>query len=208
MAISSQAPQECGEGSTTRAYGPDRIMEPHERAAVRRCSGCKVNLPVENFSSKAFLCRPCARQYLKGYRERNKEKLAALKKRYYDENRADILERKKDYTRAISKRVIALRLKKRREDPRALAKHNHSQALRRAAETQATPIWADRKKIADFYLEALTRSLGGVVKYSVDHIYPLRGDMVCGLHVPDNLRIIPLIENCSKQNRYPTEDIV
>lgn len=32
-AISSQAPQECGEGSTTSAWSPDRTVKHHERAA-------------------------------------------------------------------------------------------------------------------------------------------------------------------------------
>jgi len=128
--------------------------------------------------------------------------LALLKKRYYEENREIILARKREYTRAVSATVIAKRRDKRRNDPKSLAKHNHNGALRRSAEVRATPAWADLAKIESIYLAALNKSRETGIKYSVDHIYPLRGKTVCGLHVPDNLQVITLRENCSKQNSF------
>ena len=47
---------------------------------------------------------------------------------------------------------------------------------------------------------AVTRSTG--VQHSVDHIVPLLHPLVCGLHVSDNLRIIPLKENQVKCNHH------
>ena len=71
-------------------------------------------------------------------------------------------------------------------------------AKRRAKEKQATPQWltpAQWAEIRDVYevAEQLTQSSG--TPYQVDHIVPLEGRIVCGLHVPWNLRAIPGVEN-------------
>jgi len=74
-------------------------------------------------------------------------------------------------------------------------KKNAKEAKRRACLSQQTPAWADLKAIERFY-EACP--LG----YHVDHIVPLRGKNVSGLHVLNNLQYLPALENVSKGNRY------
>lgn len=68
-------------------------------------------------------------------------------------------------------------------------------AARRAHKIRATPSWADQKKIYAFY-ESCPEG------YHVDHVVPLRGRNVCGLHVIDNLQYLPAAENLSKGNRW------
>lgn len=68
-------------------------------------------------------------------------------------------------------------------------------SLRRARILQATPKWADLDKIRAIYKQAAELGM------TVDHIYPLKGKNVCGLHVENNLQIISSEDNSSKGNR-------
>lgn len=78
------------------------------------------------------------------------------------------------------------------------------QAFRRAKVREATPPWLTkehRKQIALIYREALRLSGETGVLHHVDHIVPLAGREVSGLHVPWNLRAIPAAENHKKSNK-------
>ena len=76
------------------------------------------------------------------------------------------------------------------------------QRKRFASKLHRTPSWADLKKIVLVYIEAayLTKETG--VKYVVDHIIPLQGKLVSGLHVDNNLQVITQKENNIKKNKY------
>ncbi|WP_331540772.1 hypothetical protein [Phenylobacterium sp.] len=64
-----------------------------------------------------------------------------------------------------------------------------------------TPPWADRAAIKAVYDEAKRRSAVDEIAYDVDHVLPLRSDWVSGLHVAENLAIVPMSVNRSKGNR-------
>lgn len=76
----------------------------------------------------------------------------------------------------------------------------HREALQRAL-----PSWADVDAIRAIYRQAAAVSLATGIPHSVDHIVPLRGADVCGLHVEFNLRIITRSENSAKCNRLIEE---
>lgn len=74
---------------------------------------------------------------------------------------------------------------------------------RRAAKLNACPSWVDHKEIHKIYRRRaeLARETGQ--EWHVDHIIPLQGEKVSGLHVPWNLQIITAHENLSKSNKMP-----
>jgi hypothetical protein len=81
-------------------------------------------------------------------------------------------------------------------------KHAAKEARRRAAKLRATPAWADLGAIAKVYWLASEESRRTGVLMHVDHIVPLKGKNVCGLHCEANLQILPALANISKGNRF------
>ena len=72
--------------------------------------------------------------------------------------------------------------------------HRAKEAKRRALKIQAIPKWVDLEAVEQFY----TNCPKG---YEVDHIIPLKGKQVSGLHVLNNLQYLTKSENASKGNR-------
>jgi len=67
---------------------------------------------------------------------------------------------------------------------------------------KATPVWADLDAIKQFYIEAqrLTKETG--IQHEVDHVIPIKGKFVSGLHVPANLQILTEKQNQTKNARF------
>jgi hypothetical protein len=75
-------------------------------------------------------------------------------------------------------------------------------AKRRTAKKQATPLWGNHKAIQIEYELAAWCTKVMETPYEVDHIIPIQGKLVCGLHVENNLRVIPWIDNVKKGNNF------
>ena len=73
---------------------------------------------------------------------------------------------------------------------------------RRCAQLNATPAWADHEKINLKYKERQTMSQLTGLPHDVDHVIPLQSDVVCGLHVESNLRVILRRDNQMKSNKF------
>jgi len=68
-------------------------------------------------------------------------------------------------------------------------------AKKRAVKMRAMPKWANQERIKDIYKNCPKG-------WHVDHIVPLQGKNVCGLHVENNLQYLTAKENCGKKNKF------
>lgn len=84
-------------------------------------------------------------------------------------------------------------------NPEKVRRHG---GLRHAPSLKAQPRWASKPALEAIYTRALLLTAVTGVKHEVDHIIPLRGENVCGLHVPENLQAIPKRENQLKGYKY------
>ena len=84
-------------------------------------------------------------------------------------------------------------------------KYNFRNAKRHALKLKATPKWLmeeQYKEIETFYIKAMNLTKETDTKHEVDHIIPLQGRFVSGLHVPWNLQILTKLENSKKKNSF------
>ena len=138
--------------------------------------------------------------YAKAYKATHRELLSSIQRAYRIRHKAADTERKRIYERAnVAIKREALRRWRRRHPGAEVAKSSR----RRAAQIKATPSWANQSAIKAIYTEAarLTQTTG--IPHHVDHIYPLRGLTVCGLHVEHNLQILTKAQNLRKLNKHP-----
>ena len=75
-------------------------------------------------------------------------------------------------------------------------------ARRAEAMVRQTPPWASADEIEKVYAEARRMTEATGIPHHVDHEIPLRGDRVSGLHVAENLRVIPADDNIRKGNKF------
>ncbi len=193
------------------------------------CTRCNVEKPIEEFSTnkklksgKASRCKSCCATINKEWRIKNLEYKSAKNKEWYLENKKHALQYAKDYANS-KKEEIALRKRKWYEDRKKQGKIDVTLHRKKAAEwktlnrgkatanqrardlakTKATPQWLTKEQkeaIRDFYWLAKDLEKVSGEKYHVDHIVPLKGVDVCGLHVPWNLQVLPADINITKGN--------
>ena len=150
------------------------------------------------------------------YRAANPEKRAEASRRWKQNNRERVLEMERakrienpEASRARSRAHYyrhrereLLRQKVWRMANRGLT--NSFTAKRKADLLQRTPVWLssdDLWLLQEAYTLARMRTELFGFAWHVDHVLPLRGKKVSGLHVPNNVRVIPAADNLRKGNR-------
>ena len=141
------------------------------------------------------------RAYYASYREKNKELIAekrkanALKNREYAKS---YRESKKDKVYETKKRYV--------ESKRPEV--NSYVAMRKTEKLNRTPKWLsdfDKLKIKCIYSIASMLTRRNNEQWHVDHIIPLKGKLVSGLHVPSNLQVIRGKDNMAKLNKFEVD---
>lgn len=180
----------------------------------------------------SFGCKACNKErsrilYLKNkekfndksrlYYINNKEKCNTINKKWRLDNLKKDANSKKLYNKKnpnIGVKSKILYVKKHRDrariSSREWAKRNLGTVRsfgsnRRSKKLKATPSWLsmfDISYIHHIFIQARELEKLDGIKRHVDHIVPLQGKYVSGLHVPWNLQILTASENCSKHNKY------
>lgn len=136
-------------------------------------------------------CAECDKLHKNIYRYRHPEKTREIKKANYYKYRDKHLAKRKRY------------VEKNRASVNALAK------AYKVRKKNRIPVWVDKEHmglIKEVYKLAQIKTKQFGYTWHVDHIIPLQGELVSGLHVIENLQVIPGADNMKKKNKYEIEN--
>lgn len=206
-------PHECAATKVCSSCGQSKTLA--EFSARRsKCKACRVKQELVRAAEPKAKSAIAARR--KAAYEMNAEQVSRDRAAYYKAHKKAVLKRvlKHQAGPLIRERRLqynAQRYAMKRDEIRAQQANYYScnpevfiakEAKRRAQLLRAMPAWAERRAIDAVYksAEALSKATG--VKYCVDHIVPLQGRKVSGLHVSWNLQVITMRENARKSNKH------
>ena len=158
------------------------------------CKCCNIVKPFSAFcknSTKKYgldsQCKVCKARGDKKYRKENAHKLREYFQEYHLLNKELKVRRACEWQKQNS------------------GKANANKKLNELKRAKRFPAWLTKEQldeIAAIYKLAANKSKSEGIEYHVDHIIPLNGKLVSGLHIPSNLQIITKEENLTKQNKF------
>lgn len=163
-----------------------------------QCKECILSKSKERYASN----KSAVLQRNKEYREANRDIRLEAKKDYYLKNKEAQSLYYKEYRSKMGETIREKRAEWRNREREHV--NIYSRAFRRKMK-MATPLWlgkSDRELISAIYRHARDCEIVTGTAYHVDHIVPLQGKEVCGLHVPWNLQVLPQDVNDAKGNRF------
>jgi hypothetical protein len=168
------------------------------------CPRCNVTKPASEFHPNAsrkdqlsVYCQLCQHEYVKAKQ---------YDKKRYEEMREEELERGRVYRAANVEKVREVSRESRKKNRHKYAGRIRVKNVERKLRVKgATPLWANKAAMAAIYDEARRLEREDGRKRHVDHIVPLNGKNVCGLHVETNMQILFEKENLIKQNKFEVQ---
>lgn len=184
----------CGEAKPLELFAKSKA---HKGGTRPNCKSCDAAYYAANRAEKLEAVRK--------YREVSKEainsarrlKKAVVRQRKLEAKQAD----HDSHVRIYRKKQCARRSNDYRL--RNMSYYAEAASKRRAVARQADPLWANAALIQLLYetRQYLTEQTGEL--WHIDHVVPLQGRNVCGLHVHFNLRVVPAKVNLAKGNKFP-----
>ena len=141
-----------------------------------------------------YHCKTCKNVQSKKHYAENKE--------YYKQKNADWYEENKDVFLARERDLNKNRDCARRWYHNNKARSHANTVAYKMRREQRTPSWANEQLISAYYMEAKRLEELTGIKFHVDHIIPLQGELVSGLHVETNLQVLTATDNLRKSNDY------
>jgi hypothetical protein len=154
---------------------------------MKICIECNLDKPIKCFGSYNKIYKDTKYRYINSRCKECSTKISCLCQKKNPnklKNNRSWAEKNKEKIKAKNKKYRSANL----------GKHAANECKRRASKLNQTPKWADLKAIEQFYINCPKG-------YHVDHIIPLQGKNIRGLHTLDNLQYLPAIENIRKGNR-------
>lgn len=172
----------------------------------KKCKTCGVRKVFADFPRNRSMsdglnssCKPCKNERNRAYRAANPDAVKDTKRRCYEKNADVVRTKQKAYADANRDLVREKNRLYARNNPEVMRAHGGARRSRRIV--QSLPLTAEQQsEIVAVYAEAIHLTKVTGVAHVVDHHVPLKGKLVCGLHVPWNLRVITQKDNNEKYN--------
>lgn len=174
---------------------------------TRICTKCHIRKPVSYFYiGKRGIrqsCKVCGNKAAMAWAKANPENVKISNERWRRKNAVHVAEQQKIRIERWQKNhpgVAAKRALQWYKDNTSWAHANSK--MQHIARMNAVPKWANKFFMEEIYDLARLRTRVMGFQWHVDHIVSIKSPLVCGLHVENNLRVIPAIENLKKRNRW------
>lgn len=164
---------------------------------MKVCTQCLQSKNLDQFAKRnrskdglQYKCKECTQLFNKAHYQANREEICKAVTIYWHQN----------------KEWLAPKLRQTHKVYRENNKGRYAYhcRMRQARLLQATPIWLTsehKQQMIALYEEGKAKGM------HVDHIIPLKGKNVCGLHVPWNLQLLNPSENFRKNNKLSFQEI-